>query len=351
MQQEAPDCSTNISVKLDMLRSDLADDVRPIRFIRPDHDTELFEWKEQEQTSYNKLRRLLRLPSRAVAKATRRFRQQSVLDPESLEYCVLTNDQLLDLKDEILDEEQSLVETMGKRAFSFKTHTNAFTEHSHKVEKRIDDRTQKAHMVPGVIALSGAGVLGIGACVPQILALGKPDLPTILAGFIVLLSPAVSSLPILYVQRKRLRLSRDSFFDWINSVWKSLDTESRRLGRRMSSYATIRKQWSIAQQQHKLDKPTRRMSELEEYVALITSRMALASMAVGEPEESTDDLVRVRAASWEAISHSLSDDAFFDAFPSYPTRTSSRSVGEAPGSIDVPFEFVEAFNLIALRIH
>ena len=348
---ELPDCSATVKVNFNMPRSLPSVGDARVTVLRdvPVPDTET--WREHEQSVSTALRALLRAPRRALSRAVRDFQRESVFDEAALEYAVLTEDERLDLEDDLVEHEIALASSTGRRAFRMESHADAYDALGKQVVERIEERPQQDERVGAFGWVAAAMILGFAAFVPGVL--GIEDAPRTIAAFasVVVLVPLILIVVLLLTQKVALLKAYEALDGWFLSLKAVLEAEALRLGQRLSRYASVRKGWSVVTRQDHLGEPTRYGTWLRERLAFMTSRMSAVSTAVGEPELDLDTLSYTRRIPWSHMAVRVADESFFDA--SIPHTCPRPLNGDAhdASTIEVPFEYVDSVELVALRAH
>ena len=349
-RSQCPDCSTDITVDFDLVRSsELFSNPSKVGLIRDIPQNDFATWAGQRSRIGSALGKLLRAPRRALREASRRFREQSMLDPEELEYCVLNQTEKEELEDGLLAEEIRLAETTGRRAFAVNAYDESLESRSQGIRDSIGRRSPLKMVVGVFVASLVAVILGL---LPYFIGLwlglneGLGAHVTVLL-FVLVLS--LVTLGTLVWQRYVVRSRYHDFNDWMSTVLGDMRAEARRLGDRISAYASYRKRWSILERQNHMDDPTERLRWLCEKDASLQRRIRVVASVL--PVEADDDAVlRVAKMPWRAVSGLLEDESFYSVYSSVPAERPSDTERQTDLTLGVPFEFVRDIELDPLLI-
>ena len=347
---DTPNCITNITVDFDLVNeTELFSNPAKVGLIRDEPENDQKVWTGQRKRIESALSALLRAPRRALRLASKRFRSQSFLDPEALEYCILNQTEIENLEDELLADEIRLVQTTGRRAFRMKSYDNALDEQSQIVRNQIKKRSVRKLILGALIVSLVAVLIGL---VPYFIGLwlGLHE------GFGAFVTFAIYVAIMLMVtwatlmwQQRVLRQSYLDFNDWMRSILDVMHAESKRLGERISGYATYRKRWSILERQNHRSDPTKRLRWLGHKDALLQTRIRDAR-SVLPMERDEETLIRMHELSWSMVSVMLENESFYNVYSSKLVERAFNEGHVNNMTIKVPFEFVRTVDLEPIQI-
>ena len=347
---DMPNCITNISVDFDLVNeTDLFAKPERVGIIRDEPANDQSVWTGQRKRIASTLGTLLRAPRRALRLASKRFRNQSFLEPEALEYCILNQTEIENLEDELLADEIRLAQTTGRRAFRMKSYDNSLERQSQLVRNKIERRSVRRLMLGALIVSLLAVVLGL---VPYFLGLWL-GLHEGLGAFVTLVIYAATMLVVvgatLIWQQRAVRQGYVDFNDWMRSAVSVMRMETKRLSERISGYATYRKRWSILERQSHRSDPTKRLQWLGHKDAQLQTRIRDAG-AVLPMERDEDTLVRMRELSWSVVSGMLENESFYNVYSSMLVERAFNERQLTDVKVKAPFEFVSSVELEPIQI-
>lgn len=351
-EQEIPYRKTPISVLFDLKDgADLTVNSSLVRLFRDRPQNDLEVWKGQQRNSSSALQSLLRAPHRSIARAVKEFRRVSAFNVDELEYCVLTENQHLDLVDDLVTEEMELARSTGRRAFRMESHASELDSHSKDVFDAIETRPPIGIIAPALGWMVAAALLGLAACLPGMFLVEDAaiwNLGIIVGSVVGLVIPAIL---LIASQLEAVRAAYEAFNKWIQSVRELLEDEAERLSKRLTLYAGNRKGWQIANRQTRLSEPTHHGAWLHERLAHVVSRMTDAALIAGEPDVKPDVVAQMEGSPWSQVSLLVEDESFFDAVPSRCVERPFNPHLSDYRKVPVPFEFVESVTLTDIRVH
>ena len=350
-ERNMPDLAANVAVRFDVPEMAVRVNPREVGPLRdvPRSDQEV--WEERQRSMRQVLRDLLRSPRRGLRRAVAQFRRVSRFGENDLEYCILTEDECVDLEEDTLADELTLARSTGRRAFRLQSHADKFDRQARMVTDSIEARPQTPERRSVFVGIIVAALLGLVACLPAMVDVEAATRATAVVSALSVVPPIVLTIAFIISQQRRLREAYQAFGSWLTAVAVLLGEEAIRLGRRLSLYARVRKEWAVTRRQENLGKPTRRGAWLTERLAFVDKRMGEVSRAVGEPSVDLDALARMRQQPWDALSKRLDGQALFDACAPHACMRPYNEEMSIRRFVTVPFEFVESVELVPLRIH
>ena len=350
-ERNMPDLASDVAVRFDVPEMAVRVNPREVGPLRdvPKSDQEV--WEERQRSMRQVLRDLLRSPRRGLRRAVAQFRRVSRFGENDLEYCILTEDECVDLEEDTLADELTLARSTGRRAFRLQSHADEFDHQARMVTDAIEARPQTPERRTVFAGMAVAALLGLVACLPAMIDVEAASRATEVVSALSLALPAVLMLAFVIAQQRRLREAYQAFGSWLTAVAALLGEEAIRLGRRLSLYARVRKEWAITRRQENLGKPTRRGAWLSERLAFVDKRMGEVSRAVGEPSCDLDALAQMRQQPWDTLEKRLDGAALFDACTPHACKRPLNEQLSIRRYVTVPFEFVESVELVPLRIH
>lgn len=348
---ELPSCETHIPVVFETVEEEnLRVDSSEVGLLkdRPARDRSV--WQRQKMRALDAFRDLLRAPQHALANAAAQFRRSNRLPEEELEYCVLNEFQRSNLEDDLRAIEYVLARDIGERAFVFESYRDRLERESEHIVDGIEAR-------PSTKQLFGAtGVAVVALCVgfaPYCFGL-TGGFGASLAAFGVTAACCVVLVGVTAVAtllaRSSLRSAYQKFNDVMDGILERFHGDATRLSKRVSSYATFEKSWSILARQQRCYASSARSVWLGRQDALLRTRMkdilAIAPGCAIDRSCYSD----AKCEDWELIARKLQNESFFNICHFEPLSRPLNEERDASVVIDVPFEFITAVRLDPLAI-
>jgi hypothetical protein len=306
-------------------------------------------WSTQRGVADGVVGEIVRIPRRELSRSVREYRRRSKFDADELECCVLNEEQVLDLAEDVAREEIGLACDTDKGAFSRKTSRHELNDLSLRVVHAIEERPRPVVHRRSVMWITGGFILGLLAFVS---ALESDDVASrMVPMFIVpLVLTLVCVVVVLFWQRFHVRDGYDEVEFWLHANVEWSNMESERVSSRLSRYARVRRMHAVLARQRQLGASTQSIKNLKEKQGLLLERMDSVATVVGEPELNMRSIESVARGSWGIEGLRLEDKDFYCAVRASASECQFNPELNDLRTIDVPFAFVDAFTLLPLRV-
>lgn len=348
---ELPECDVTIPVMFDLVDEDkLYADAGEIGLFRDRPSSDERRWDARRKAIVTEFRGLLRAPRRSLSNAQALFQEVSALDEAELEACVLNEYQREELADGLQEQELALARSTGPQAFSFATYRGSFEKEGAKVSAALNRRPSGLQVAACLGVAVGCTVVGFAPYWTGFLDdAGVSAWAVGLTAATCLVLVAVA-LAVLFLQRWRARQAVRGFNTAMESVVSQLRGEASRLGRRVSSYATFRKRFSVLERQARRGEPSEFAAWLGHRDALLRTRMADLEALTAHCAVDPAVFGEAKRMEWDRQAALLADPSFFRICPS---DSVSRPLNEGlptEGSLEVPFAFIGSLRLETLTV-
>lgn len=348
---ELPECDVTIPVMFDLVDEDrLYADASEVGLIRDRPSSDERRWDARRRAIVGEFRGLLRAPRRSLSNAQTLFQEVSALDETELEACVLNEYQREELADGLREQELALARSTGPQAFSFATYRGSFEEEGAKVSAALNRRPSGSQVAACLGVAAGCAVVGFAPYWAGFLDDAGVSAWAVGLTAAMCLVLGVVSLVVLFVQRWRARQAMRGFNAAMESVVTRLRSEASRLGRRVSSYATFRKRFSVLERQARRGEPSEFAAWLGYRDALLRTRMADLEALVTNCDVDPIVFGEAKRMEWDRQAALLADASFFRVCPSDPVSRPLNEGLPTEGHLEVPFAFIGSLRLETLNV-
>lgn len=348
---ELPKCQTSIGVIFDLVdEGNLFVDQSAMGFFRDEPEADAKIWAKQKANVLDEFHRLLRAPVRGVSLAVAQFKTSNSLKEDVLDQCVMNRYQCEELADNLREIELGLGRDVEPMAFEVETYRDSIEEDGRAILKATGKRASRrqAFWAIGVACL--ALVVGF---LPYCLGLGNGFAANASAGLVTLASCvllAIVAVITLAAMRADVNKAYRTFNNNIGGKLSSLHAETSRIGKRISSYATFKKSWSLLNRQKHRNDPSARALRLGKQEALLRTRMADIEKVSSSVEVDYDLYRDILRSGWDGASEMLEIPSVFNICDA--TRT-ERPLNEGLAScttVEVPYSFISDVRLVQIGV-
>lgn len=320
-----------------------------VRLIRDRPEDDLGVWGKQRKIADGVVDDILRIPVRELRHSVDEYKRRSVFGTDELENCVLTEDQIYDLEEEVSKEEIRLACDTDKGAFSERTHRRTLDVLSGRVVDAIEERPRPGMHRRSVLWIASGFLFGLVAFT---LVLDPVRFQTglTIASFVPLVLALLFAVVVLFWQRFNVRDSYDEVECWLNTSVERSNEESERVSARLSRYARVRRMHAVLARQRQLSASTQLIRSLKEKLVLLLEQMDTVVTTVGEPDLDYEYLDRVAYGPWSALAGRLKDEDFFYAADACAVERPLNPELDDLRTADVPFDFIDTITLLPLRV-
>ena len=348
---ELPDCTTTIAVPFDSVdENGLHAEPGEVGFFKDKPENDRVVWGRQHMRIMDEFRMLLRVPARGLSMAAEQFRMSSRLDPQVVEYCALNNYQRAELADGLCEIEYALARDIEPPSFEVETHRAEIDEGSDAVIDAIGKRATKPQSIVAAAIASAALFVGFAPyCFAMFGGAASNASAWLVTVVSVLVLLGVSAFT-LWRMRNEVRGEYRGFNGIISRLMAGLRTEANRLGKRLSSYATFRKQHAILERQSRLAEPTERAVGLGRRDALLKTRMEDILQLAPNARVSYDEYRGILADGWPRAYDLLETPSFFSLCDATRVPRTLNGDTAAEKRVDVPYSFIADVQIVPIEV-
>lgn len=350
---EIPVYNTTIHVEFDQEGfGGLQCDESSVGLLRDIPRKDLVVWNDQYTAAIKRFRELLSMPGRGLRKAVMRYRDQHTLPLEEIEYCVLSQRAFEELAEEQRASEQELVSTLTATPFEVRTYQSGIEDRSDEVVASIESRSSAYCSLLVIVGATLALSIGL---VPGLLVGGQNLRGRVAAAIVALCMCATVVLVGMITIRRQRKAVRDAYGDFnrkMSELSEGLSKEGSRLGKRISTYATMQKRAQIIDRQAMGSAPTRQIAWLRERRARLSEQTELFDYLIGQHRSIDSQTYRLTIAhGWDGLASRLEDESFFKLSVYRLTKRPFNMARRHGGTLTVPFSFVSEVSLVPLSLY
>ena len=348
---ELPDCQSSIGVVFDLVdESNLYADRSAMGFFRDDPDKDELIWTSQKKVVFEEFRRLLRAPARGVSLGVTQFRATNSLSQDELDACVMNSYQCAEMADNLQEIEYALGRDVSPMAFEMNTYRQTIEDGGKSILKAAEKRTNKSQAFIAIGVACAALLIGF---LPYCFGAhgGVATNPSAwLVAIASCLILAIVAVITLARMRDDVRSAYEEFNHSIGSILSNLHTEASRIGKRMSSYATFKKSWSLLNRQKRRNKPTQRTIWLGKQDTMLRTRMADIEALSSSVSVDYDSYCDIQRKGWDCAAALLDNPAFFNISDAdCVTRPLNKDL-PSQATVEVPYSFISDIRLVQVDV-
>lgn len=344
---------TTIPVQFDLVeQSRLMVDGGELGFFKDEPQSDVSLWRAQRTRSQHEFGELLRAPRRALRNAAIRFKSEKLPSKTELEYCVLNEHEQDKLRDKLRDADYELASTAGYSSFDTDIHEESLKKCSDKVVSEIKTRPSKkeSYIALGVSLI--AVLLGMLPFCFGLMGGWGFSIPAIIITIIVMLAMLAVWLLSMSQLRKKVVAAFNGYNQVMTNILSSMKEEAKRMEKRISSYATFKKEWTVLERQSNLDIPTSMINSLGFKRAKLQERIDELDAIARDCDFELEAEVVDASYDWETLSRDIDSDSFFELGGAVlRSKDSLLASNEVADSVFVPpYLFVDSIVIERLKV-